>query len=56
MKKLISLILTVVFVLSLGVAFAPATAADDVLPELRPDAEVALVDGCLLGVAPGLIV
>ena len=52
MKRIISLLLAAAFVLSLGTALAPAASAD-ALPELRPDAEVAVVDWYLLGVPEG---
>ena len=50
MKRIISLFVAAAFVLSLGTAFASAAGA---LPDVRPEAEVAVRDDYLLGVPAG---
>ena len=53
MKRIISLLLAAAFALSLTTALAPAASAGDGLPPIRPDAEVAVINGDLLGIPSG---
>ena len=53
MKKALSLLLAAAFVMSLGAVFAPAASADAALPAVRPEAEIAVRDGYLLGLPFG---